>query len=125
MEVNARESTTFTFKLNSCRLTPTDFTLATEVTSGIEAVLEQTSITVSSEESVEISVSVSAGSSPGSNQLTIIASYGATSVTASVTVSVVVSCLMLLYLRKQLLCFDDTFLFRTHANVRMEVPASP
>ena len=84
VEIDPGESTTFTFQLKNLNTYgSTNFTLTTESTSGIRAVLQQTHTSLKAEESADISVHVIAGSRSGSNQVTIIASDGCIHVTAS------------------------------------------
>ena len=89
VEVDPGESTVFVFKLqNQNSYGSTKFTLTTELTSGVRAVLQQTHTSLKAAESAEISVRVIAGSSPGDNRVTIVASGGCTRVTASQTLSI-------------------------------------
>ena len=84
VEIDLGESTIFVFKLhNQNSYGSTNFTLTTESTSGVRAVLQQTHTSLKAAESADISIRVSAGSRSGSNQVTIVASDGCVRVTAS------------------------------------------
>ena len=89
VEVNPGDSTVFIFKLyNQNSYGSTNFTLTTESTSDVRAILQQTHISLNAAESAEISARVITGSSPGDNSVTVVASDGCTRTSASQTVSI-------------------------------------
>ena len=84
VEIDPGEFTIFTFKLHNLNTYgSTNFTLTTESTSGVRAVLQQAHTLIKANKSADISVRVSASSRSSSNQVTIIASDGCIRVTAS------------------------------------------